>query len=163
MRKVPPEAGSGQRRAESARRHERRMDQHAHGHQIAPRCRRGNRYRSGRSRCPPSAGSCRRRLARGRRGHRPRFHRPRHLRHHHARRAGALGRRAAAPPPGSRERHCVRPERRLHGLRVRPDRGRVHDGRFDRRSARCRGPQPRSPRARGGSRAPDARDGLERP
>ena len=54
-------------------------------------------------------------------------------------------------------------ERRLHGLRVRPDRGRVHDGRFDRRSARCRGPQPRSPRARGGSRAPDARDGLERP
>ena len=49
------------------------------------------------------------------------------------------------------------------GLRVRPDRGRVHDGRFDRRSARCRGPQPRSPRARGGSRAPDARDGLERP
>ena len=30
-------------------------------------------------------------------------------------------------------------------------------------TARCRGPQPRSPRARGGSRAPDARDGLERP
>ena len=48
--------------------------------------------------------------------------------------------RAAAPPPGSRERHRVRPERRLHGLRARPDRGPAHHGRFDRRSARCRGP-----------------------
>ena len=73
---------------------------------------------------------------------RPRRDRPCHLRHHHARRRLPFRSGPLAPPPGPLQRHRLRPERGVLGLRLRPCDGRVDDGRRGSLGRRRRRTQP---------------------